>query len=260
MPLSSRPIPETTTSPSLAGFPHLAETEQEFRTKLYQLGIELNINPDFIAGVMSFESKFDPGAVNPLSGASGLIQWMKSTAAKHGKTLENIRAMSRVEQLDLVRDYFKPWAGKLHAPEDAYLTVFYPCAIGKSSSWVVASLNPNPSQLCKGVTVAQNKKEYKQNKVFDSERKGYYTKGDVSKEFLAQYRQALRNPRIPVQGIESPALPEIYQEEKKSNDLSMWTKALIVLASTSVGYFATKHLVRAVEHGQRKLERRPKWT
>jgi hypothetical protein len=79
---------------------------------------------------MNFESGFNPKARNPGSDASGLIQFIPSTAARLGTSTATIRAMSALQQMSLVERYFAPYKGRMNSQEDVYMVVFYPKAIG----------------------------------------------------------------------------------------------------------------------------------
>lgn len=88
---------------------------------------------------MAFESaySFDPAKRNPGSSATGLIQFMAATAKGLGTTTEALAAMTAVEQLDYVRLYFKPYAGRMWDLADVYMAILYPRAIGKPSDFAL---------------------------------------------------------------------------------------------------------------------------
>ena len=62
----------------------------EFLVKVYDISKELGINPDYLMGVMAFESWIDPTSVNS-AGATGLIQFMPSTAKDLGTSTEELK-------------------------------------------------------------------------------------------------------------------------------------------------------------------------
>ena len=99
--------------------------------------------------VMWFESRLNPQAVNPISGATGLIQFMPSTARGLGTTTTVLKRMSNVQQLDYVLAYLRPYKGRMKTWVDVYLAVFYPKAMG------------NPNFVITSDIVAR------QNKIFD---------------------------------------------------------------------------------------------
>lgn len=112
----------------------------EFVDKVRQVASQLAIQPEWLMVVMYKESELKPWAKNPKSTASGLIQWLESTATKqHGVTTAQIRDMDGLEQLRLVYDYYKPYKAKLKSLTDTYLAVHYPKGIGKATSYVLYS-------------------------------------------------------------------------------------------------------------------------
>ena len=133
----------------------------------------IDVHPDWLASVMSFESGFNPAAVNSMSGATGLIQFMPSTARNLGTTTAALKSLSFQAQLPYVIRYFGEKAG-LRSLEDTYLRVFYPAAIGKPTDYVVG---PAGSKV------------YEQNYGFDTAHKGYVTVGDITSTIRGVYNR-----------------------------------------------------------------------
>jgi len=124
----------------------------EFIQGVRDLAIDLDINPNALMYWMDFESAgtFSPSIQNPYTKATGLIQFMPSTAISLGTTIADLAKMTNVEQLKYVRKYFSNWIqikGKLKNWLDVYLTIFYPAAIGKPDTWALpAGVTPqNPA-------------------------------------------------------------------------------------------------------------------
>lgn len=142
-----------------------AKVSQPFRAKVREIGKRQNIDPNWLMATMAFETgnSFLPYEKNPVSGATGLIQFTKSTATSLGTSTTKLARMSAVEQLDWVEKYFEPYRGKIHSLGDTYMAVFAPIGIGKSDSTV---LYTSPSAA------------YNQNAGLDKQRKGYITRGD----------------------------------------------------------------------------------
>lgn len=128
---------------------YIKENKIEFAEKVNNISGELGIDPNWLMFVMWFESKLNPQAVNPISGSTGLIQFMPSTARSLGTTTDVLKRMNNVQQLDYVLAYLRPYKGKMKRWIDVYLAVFYPKAMG------------NPNFVITSDIVA------KQNKVFD---------------------------------------------------------------------------------------------
>ena len=128
---------------------YVKENKKEFALKVTDICNQLNIKPEWLMFVMWFESRLNPQAVNPISGTTGLIQFMPSTARSLGTTTEVLKHMSNVQQLDYVLAYLRPYKGRMKRWIDVYLAVFYPKAMG------------NPNFVITSDIVA------KQNKIFD---------------------------------------------------------------------------------------------
>ena len=128
---------------------YVKENKKEFTLKVADVCNQLNIKPNWLMFVMWFESKLNPQAVNPISGATGLIQFMPSTARSLGTTTGVLRHMNNVQQLDYVLAYLRPYKGRMKRWVDVYLAVFYPKAMGKPNFVITSDI------------VA------KQNKIFD---------------------------------------------------------------------------------------------
>ncbi|NMC63865.1 MAG: lytic transglycosylase domain-containing protein [SAR324 cluster bacterium] len=135
--------------------------DSQFTTAVSNMASRLGTNPDWILKVMAFETggSFSTSIRNPRSGATGLIQFMPSTAKRLGTSTSALAQMSKIEQLKYVEQYFAPYAGKMNTFEDVCMAVFWPAAIGK---------DPNTTLFGTGT------KAYAQNPL-DSNRDGKVT-------------------------------------------------------------------------------------
>ena len=88
---------------------------------------------------MTFETgeTFSASIKNPVASATGLIQFLETTAVSLGTTTSKLANMSEVEQLEYVEKYFTPYAGKIETIEDIYMAIIYPKAIGKSNDYIL---------------------------------------------------------------------------------------------------------------------------
>lgn len=139
-----------------------------FEKRVREISVILGIQPDWLMAVMQAESRLDHTAVNPDGGATGLIQFLPSTAAALGTSTEALKAMSPVQQLEYVLKYLRPYAKRMTSATETYLAVFYPAALGKSNSYVLFSRG----------TLA-----YERNSGIDVDKDGRITKADVSAWF-----------------------------------------------------------------------------
>ena len=159
----SRPVADTTERTVVWG----AKVSPTFKDRLFWLCDELDINPDYLMACMAFESAetFRPDIKNAAgSGATGLIQFMPSTALGLGTTVAKLAAMTAEDQLNFVYKYFRPYKGRLQTLEDTYMAILLPSQVGKELSSVLFS---------GGVA-------YRQNAGLDSNRDGRVTKAEAS--------------------------------------------------------------------------------
>lgn len=133
----SRKAPQEKMPPRVKGAEVL--NDPEFRKKLEAVADRVGVSPDDLIQVMRKESGVNPQAINPISAATGLIQFMPKTARNLGTTVEALYRMSAVEQLDYVEKFFQPHIGKLHNYPDLYLAVFYPLALSKPRNFIFGS-------------------------------------------------------------------------------------------------------------------------
>ena len=124
-----------------------------FKRKVVAISARLGIDPNNLMAAMAFESarSFRADIVNPASGATGLIQFMPKTAESRGTTTAKLAAMTPVEQLDVVEQYFLPQAGRLGDLNDLYMAILWPKAIGKPASFVLFAAPEKAYQLNKGL-------------------------------------------------------------------------------------------------------------
>lgn len=110
-----------------------------FTTKVNNIAGLLGINPDWLMAVMNSESGLNPQAKNAHGGATGLIQFMPSTAIGLGTTTDALYGMDATRQLDYVYAYFKPYKDRITCYEDLYLITFYPVALSKNDDFILGS-------------------------------------------------------------------------------------------------------------------------
>lgn len=115
-----------------------------FLAKVESISNDLGYNANWLMAIMHSETggTFSAKAKNPLSGATGLIQFMPTTAQWLGTSTSALYNMSRMAQLDYVYLYFKKWKdqGKVATGyTDLYMIVFYPYAVGRADSFILGS-------------------------------------------------------------------------------------------------------------------------
>ena len=138
-----------------------------FKDRLFWLCDELKINPDYLMACIAFESgeTFRADIKNAAgSGATGLIQFMPSTALGLGTTTAKLAQMTPEDQLNYVYKYFRPYSGRLQTLEDTYMAILLPSQVGR----------PLESVLFSGGVA------YRQNSGLDANRDGKVTKAEAS--------------------------------------------------------------------------------
>ncbi|MDQ2140921.1 hypothetical protein RBI14_22390 [Alcaligenaceae bacterium B3P038] len=105
---------------------------------------------------------------------------MPSTLKSMGRTVEQAAAMTAVEQLDLVRQYFEPYRGRLKTLSDVYMAILWPAGIGKPEEFVLWSS-------------AGRATTYAQNAGLDINRDGVITKAEAA----AKVRATLEAGQVP---------------------------------------------------------------
>ncbi|MDR2962729.1 MAG: transglycosylase SLT domain-containing protein [Bacteroidales bacterium] len=118
---------------------YVTENKEAFLQKVHSICGSLGIKGDWLMAVMAMESRLNHRAVNPTGGATGLIQFMPKTANALGTTCDALCAMTNVQQLDYVYKYLNTYKGKMNCFTDVYLAVFYPAAMGKAESYIIAA-------------------------------------------------------------------------------------------------------------------------
>ncbi len=132
----------------------------EFREKVFEVAEKLEMDPNHLLLVMNLESAgtWDPGVQNPNTNATGLIQIMPFNVGWLGTTIEELKNMSQVEQMDYVYKYLKRHKGKMTDLTKAYLAVFSPAYMNKDPNFVLYETPSNAYELNKGLDVNKNGK------------------------------------------------------------------------------------------------------
>lgn len=130
------------------------QERKAFVDKVRRISDDLEINPNWLMGVMNFESGLNPKARNNNTRATGLIQFIPSTAVDLGTTVDDLYNMSRLQQLDYVYKYYnQQWIRpKLTQYTDLYLATIFPRAMGKPDSYVIE----NEPKMSKEKFTSQN--------------------------------------------------------------------------------------------------------
>lgn len=179
-------------NPTIKDEPSPAVQNETFKEKLLEISRSLNINPNWLLGVMYSESKLDPKSVNKQRGdsndpsircnkrATGLIQFMPDTAKGLGTSNIRLYNMSATQQLTYVEKYFKslgiPDKKQAKSVYDLYILTFFPIAFGKPDDFVLKSKDLSAASIVKSnkaldlnfnneITVGEFKRWFRENKL-----------------------------------------------------------------------------------------------
>ena len=159
--------------------PKSVSSDKEFLSEVDNLAKKYNVSAGDLLAVMSFETggTFDPAQKNLAgSGATGLIQFMPSTARGLGTTTEDLARMSRTEQLKYVDKYLSNKGIEGGSISDIYMAVLFPAAVGKPDSFVLFGRGASTF----GSTDYSKPIYYDQNRGLDINNDGSITKGEAA--------------------------------------------------------------------------------
>jgi hypothetical protein len=154
----------------------------DFKAKAIVVAKAVEVDVDHLMAAMAFESgeSFSPAIKNSAgSGATGLIQFMPSTATGLGTTTKKLSKMSAVEQLDYVQKYFKPYKGKCKTLSDVYMAILWPAAVGKPEAYVLFDKTTQPTA-------------YSQNAGLDADKNGKITKKEAAAKVQSKLTKGLK--------------------------------------------------------------------
>jgi len=150
----------------------------QFKNKVIAICGRLGCDPSHLTSSIAFETgeSFAPDKINRVSGATGLIQFMPSTARSLGTTTAALAQMSAADQLDYVERYFQPYRGKMATISDVYMAILWPSAVGKPDATVLFK-SPSPA--------------YQQNKGLDANNDGQVTKAEAAAKVVQKLTKGL---------------------------------------------------------------------
>lgn len=137
---------------------------------------DLKMAPKDIEAIIYSESGGNPAAINPKSGAAGLIQFMKKTAKGLSTTTDEIAKMTAEEQLPYVKKYLQ------NAKRSAGFS-----DNDKIDSGTLYALVFLPGYAKNNVLTSAGSKYYNANKGLDANHDGYITKDDLAYRVKSHY-------------------------------------------------------------------------
>jgi len=222
----------------------IKENRQDFLKKLVRISKDLQINPIWLLHTIYHESGFDTKKQDKLSKSVGILSFSPQVIenlidAETGKGYKpnDVLEMSNVEQLDLVKSFYKTWFDKMKlkqpvvAGDFASLT-FYPETIKKDWDWEFPSYVAlkNPQIFEKFAPTSRTKKEYYNyiEEILNSKQE--YEIGDS--RYLGNFSGAFSEPSIHglkkplefykdfIMSIEDPSLAQKSEEEVSQTEKS----------------------------------------
>lgn len=175
----------TITNPQLAWG---AKVSSVFRDRVWWIAETLTdlqnvpFDPNNLMACMAFESAetFSASIRNAAgSGATGLIQFMPTTAVEVGTTTDALAEMTAEDQLNYVYKYFAnivKTRGPIQSLEDCYMAILLPSAVGKPDDTVLFS----------------NGVSYRQNSGLDANHDGKVTKAEAAAQVRVKLQKGLQ--------------------------------------------------------------------
>lgn len=118
----------------------IRENRKEFVAKVINVATYLGVKPEHLMFLMWFETGHTLNhRIQNSIGATGLIQFMPSTALGLGTTTDALKAMSNVQQLDYVEKHLARFRWKYKDYVDLYCGIFWPAAVGQPDSFRITS-------------------------------------------------------------------------------------------------------------------------
>jgi hypothetical protein len=160
-----------------------------FIRKVKQVAYMLGYDPEWVMFVMNNESGFKSEAINPHSGATGLIQFMPETASWLGTSISELKSMTRNQQLDWVLKYYQKWkrsGKKARNSTDLALITFYPYAVNQPDNYKIGS--EKSIERAKTIT--------KQNPGLDMDKDGFISVLDYKKWLATKLPQGVSKEKV----------------------------------------------------------------
>ena len=163
--------------------PTVVADDTSFQQGVTDLAKKYGLSEDALYAVMDFETggTFDPAQKNAAgSGATGLIQFMPSTAEGLGTTTEDLAKMTRTEQLVYVDRYLENKNIQGAGVEDLYMSVLFPAAVGRPNDFVLFGKGASTF----GNTDYSEPIYYDQNSGLDLNKDGSITKAEAASKVV----------------------------------------------------------------------------
>lgn len=154
------------TAPTNYNLPEEVAADTDFINAVEATSSSLGINTNDLLRIIEFETagSWSPSISAPTSSATGLIQFLESTAQGLGTSTEALAGMTRAEQMQYVEAYLRPYADRINNFGDLYMAVHWPAGVGQPDSFVM---------------YREGSREYTANRGLDSNGDGTVTRGET---------------------------------------------------------------------------------
>lgn len=231
---------------------------REFFRRGYEMCQRLGIDWLNLLVAMNFESiGVNPGACNPGSHAAGLIQIINLKGCGWNGTREAFLRLYAEDQLPYVEAYLRPWAKYgLNSFARIHQAIFLPGSLSSATKPddIVCSSTGTRWKNASGVPMEPV--FYSQNTVFDIDKKGYITLGDIEAsgaraaqtsrfvQVLSWLKAAVPEMagRIPdrISPVEPPAAVEPWPSSTRASAAFPWALAAATLLAGGTLVFLTR--------------------
>lgn len=158
---------------------------------------------------MAWESAetFSPSVSNMAgSGATGLIQFMPSTARSLGTTTTELASMTAEDQLNFVWKYFAPYKGMLKTLSDVYMAILWPRAIGKPEDYVLWQEDSSPTT-------------YRQNSGLDIDKDRTITKSEATRKVEEKLVKGLLDENVlRIEAASATLPPNVFDQPQVARE------------------------------------------
>ena len=159
---------DTFGAPTVFDMPDEVREDTDFLQAVSNSANRLGFDPSDLLRVIQFETAgtFSPSIKAETSSATGLIQFLKSTAEGIGTSTKELAGMTRAQQMHFVEKYLEPKLRGIANPNfgDLYMAVHWPRGVGKDNSYTLYS---------------KGSPEYKANSGLDINKDGTVTRGEA---------------------------------------------------------------------------------
>ena len=183
----------------------------------------LGINSSDLLTAISFETvgTFRPDIKNPGSTATGLIQFLESTAKGLGTSTAELAQMDRTQQMEYVERYLRPFKGRMKNLGDVYMAIHWPAGVGKDDNYVM---------------YRKGSENYDKNKGLDVSGDGTVTRGEALQRVRQSAGSGGQGGQVnPPERIVSSELPPVTTEGATAGSASTPVVGTISASTVSAG-------------------------